>query len=744
MAKSNIQYTLPFGYMLESGDALRVLHAGKLLLELPDGFVIARQSAAQSKTTRSFNGSVNLRHTVRRELRSSTCPEICVQGSPAEIRGIFPDQTSWSLTLSAGETGLKFHLTVPGFTEVGLSFLSDNTERFLGFGEQFTHLDLSGKAFALCTTEQGIGRGAQPVSALVNLVSPGSAGDAFTTYAPQPAFITNTGRSLCFEQQSIYWCDIRKSNRRRASFTVWGNILSGVLFDGETPLELIEKHTAVTGRLRPLPSFAYGSILGVRGGRQKAEAILENCRKADAPVTALWVEDWQGKRGKNGGPPLWWRWYPDESLYPDFKNWAAQLRREGIALMGYANPFLSLDEGNRLYVEGREKRYFVQNPDGTDFISHFFTGPEYKYVLVDLTNPEAYDWLKDCMREGMVENGLSGWMADYGEYIPLSCKVHGGSAVEAHCALPVLWARLNAELIDECGGRGELLAFHRSGGPGSNRYAAAYWAGDQNPTFDRHDGLASAITALLSSGISGMSVNHTDIGGYTTLFSPIYNLTRKKEVLLRWLEFAAFTPIFRTHDGSFSHPDNYQFYDDAEGYAAYARFGRVHAALGWYLAQLEREAVGRGYPMVRALCLHYPEDPRCWKIKTQFLLGPDLLVNPVCRSGADSVRAYLPAGRWLCPHTGKIHEGSREAKLPAPIGSPAVLIRADSPDAGRLYETLRGAFGADAVAGAHAASELDCPPQTRNADCDADFDRPAQTGNAVDFTVSRKPGGGDK
>jgi alpha-glucosidase (family GH31 glycosyl hydrolase) len=39
-----------------------------------------------------------------------------------------------------------------------------------------------------------------------------------------------------------------------------------------------------------------------------------------------------------------------------------------------------------------------------------------------------------------------------------------------------------------------------------------------------------------------------DIGGYTG--SALFNLTRSKELLLRWAEYAAFTPLMRTHEGN--------------------------------------------------------------------------------------------------------------------------------------------------------------------------------------------------
>jgi alpha-glucosidase len=459
---------------------------------------------------------------------------------------------------------------------------------------------------------------------------------------------------------------------------VYGNEVNGYLFYGDTPLELVEKHTVITGRLQPLPDFAYGVILGMRGGKKYAEEVLAKCIEHGAPISALWIEDWQGRRGKNGGPPLWWRWYPDESVYPDFKNWANELKERGIALMGYANPFLSADEGNPLYVEGRENNYFIKNQDGSDYISYFFSGKEYTYVCVDLTNEEAFAWLKDRMRTGMIENGLSGWMADYGEYIPLTAKAKEDDIVKAHCELPMLWAKLNSELIDETGNRGNILAFHRSAGMGSNKYATAYWAGDQNPTLDTYDGLASSISALVTGGISGMAINHTDIGGFTTLITPIYNLVRKKEVMFRWLEYGAFTPVFRTHDGNYANPKNYQFYYDEDGYEFYAKMARIHNNLKFYFKSLEKDMVEKGYPMTRALWLHYPEDPECRKIQYQYLLGQDILVTPVTKEGVTEMEGYIPKGEWILPYDGSVLKGGSYQKIPAKMGQPSVLVRKGS------------------------------------------------------------------
>ena len=72
------------------------------------------------------------------------------------------------------------------------------------------------------------------------------------------------------------------------------------------------------------------------------------------------------------------------------------------------------------------------------------------------------------------------------------------------------------------------------------------WAGDQNVDWSEDDGLPSVITAALSLGLSGHGLSHSDLGGYTTL----YGMRRTKELLLRWIELAAFSPLMRSHEGN--------------------------------------------------------------------------------------------------------------------------------------------------------------------------------------------------
>ena len=64
----------------------------------------------------------------------------------------------------------------------------------------------------------------------------------------------------------------------------------------------------------------------------------------------------------------------------------------------------------------------------------------------------------------MLDFGLSGWMADFGEYQPTNVRLASGlDGMLAHNAWPALWARVNAEAVASRGTTGEALVFTRAG-----------------------------------------------------------------------------------------------------------------------------------------------------------------------------------------------------------------------------------------------------------------------------------------
>ena len=356
----------------------------------------------------------------------------------------------------------------------------------------------------------------------------------------------------------------------------------------------------------------------------------------------------------------------------NLKNISVDLPRHKLVvvtgLSGSGKSSLAFDT---LYAEAAEKGYLTKTLDNEDYQVEF---GEFYAGVVDLTNPEAYQWYKQVIKTNLIEFGLDGWMADFGEYLPTDTLLHNGVSAEImHNAWPALWAKCNYEALQETGKLGEVLFFMRAGYTGSQKYSVMMWAGDQNVDWSLDDGLASVIPAALSLAMTGHGLHHSDIGGYTTLFG----MKRTKELLLRWCDFAAFTPMMRTHEGN-RPGDNWQFDSDAETIQHFARMSHIFTTLKPYLQQAVRQNSQQGVPVMRPLFLHYENEAENYQQQYQYLLGRDLLVAPVYEEGRQDWSVWLPEDRWCNLWTGETVDGGQHIQVDAPLGKPPVFFRADS------------------------------------------------------------------
>ncbi|WP_198170713.1 alpha-glucosidase [Deinococcus arboris] len=557
--------------------------------------------------------------------------------------------------------------------------------RVMGGGEQFSTLNLRGRRLPVLVSEQGVGRGQQPLTWLANLTNNGAGGAWHSSYAPMPhlRLLDDQGSG-----QSIWSLDTvpgaldTRGGRWRLEMT--GASLHLRLAAGNTRT-LTRALTADTGRMAPLPAWtSQGALLGVQGGTARVREVYARVKAAGVPVAGLWLQDWVGRRTTSFGQQLWWNWELDAAHYPGWAELRRDLAADGVRVLGYVNPFLT-DTGEKsnvrrhLYREAAERGFLLKQADGTVYDQR---NTSFSAALVDLSNPQAYAWFKEVLRDAIAEAGLDGWMADFGESLPLDARPARGTATALHNAYPVLWARLNRELAAELGG--DKLVFHRSAFTTSPGQAGAFWAGDQLVNWGAHDGLRSALTGLLSGGLSGMTLNHADAGGYTTVTQVPINIRRSPEVLARWLEFSAFTPLLRTHEGN-RPADNAQAYDPAT-LPALARAARLYAALAPYRAGLMAGAQRDGTPLLRPVWFEFPAEPFEAQ-PTSYLLGPDLLVAPALRPGQNETRVRLPAGpRWVHAWTGQVFAGGQLVRVPSPLGQPAVFVREDN---SALLATLR-------------------------------------------------------
>ena len=431
---------------------------------------------------------------------------------------------------------------------------------------------------------------------------------------------------------------------------------------------LSEKLSSLLGRQRFLPDWIYdGAILAVQGGTYRIEQKIRAAQEGGAKICGVWSQDWCGFRRTDFGYQVMWNWQRDRVLYQDLNKKIPEWKAKGIHFLGYINPFMAIEKD--LYRYASRQGYCVKNQRGEDYLVTITTFPA---AMIDLTNPKAWEWYKDIIKRNLIGAGMDGWMADFGEYLPVDCVLHSGQdPYLLHNSWPAMWAKLNAEAIREAGKEREVFFFTRAGYTQTPMYSPMMWTGDHHVDWSEDDGIGSVIPATLSLAMSGFGVTHSDVGGYTT----ISRMTRSRELLARWEEMNVFSPLMRFHEGN--QPwRNIQAYSDRGLFAQLSWCSRAHAALKPYLQHLEAENRTKGVPMMRPLFYHYEEEP-AFREKTEYLLGRDILVAPILQQGAASRRVWLPEDRWVHLFTEEEYEGG-SYDIEAPVGTPPVFIRKDS------------------------------------------------------------------
>jgi alpha-glucosidase (family GH31 glycosyl hydrolase) len=233
-------------------------------------------------------------------------------------------------------------------------------------------------------------------------------------------------------------------------------------------------------------------------------------------------------------------------------------------------------------------------------------------------------------------------------------------------------------------------SLHRNGYAGMQRYASFLWSGDVYSTWET---LKTHIPIAVNTALTGIPYWGTDIGG----FVPTKEFTA--ELYLRWFQFGAFCPLFRCHGRTWkirlpwgwntgdpgpveisnyngaAVPDASQLHNP-QVEPICRKYLELRYCLLPYLYSAVHECAVSGMPVLRALWLHYPDDPVAVARGDEFLWGRDLLVAPVVEQGAASRKLYLPHGSWYDFWTRERVEGEREISRDVDLETTPIYVRA--------------------------------------------------------------------
>ena len=164
-----------------------------------------------------------------------------------------------------------------------------------------------------------------------------------------------------------------------------------------------------------------------------------------------------------------------------------------------------------------------------------------------------------------------------------------------------------------------------------------------------------------------------------------------RELYVRWFQFGAFLPLFRSH-GTDTPREIWRFGNPGDPmYDTLVKFLRLRYQLMPYIYSLAGQIAHQDYTMLRALPFDFRSDPATYDISDQFMFGPALLVNPVTTPmyygpnatpliGVEKTRpVYLPAGNdWYDFWTGERHAGGQTLSAQADLETMPLYVRAGS------------------------------------------------------------------
>jgi alpha-D-xyloside xylohydrolase len=374
----------------------------------------------------------------------------------------------------------------------------------------------------------------------------------------------------------------------------------------------------------------------------------------------------------------------DAAEWPDPQAMVDELHEMGIELMVSIWPTVSPLSEN--FADYRDQGLLLGSDQGVEFqqtIQDKGMVTPMPVAFYDPTNPRTRQYVWDLVKKSYLDLGIKVFWLDASEpelnpAQPANLSLYAGPGAEVANIYPRDNARLYGEGMAAAGQEPTVLLC-RSAWAGAQKYGAAVWSGDIPATWES---LQQQIRAGLNVAISGIPWWTTDIGGFHGGDS---RDEAYRELMIRWFQYGVFCPLFRLHgdreprtptsSAQTGGPNEVWSYGE-QAYAIIADLLHLRERIRPYLHEQMTLAHRDGLPPMRPLFVDHPDDPGCWAVEDEFLLGPDILVAPVAEAGRRSRPVYLPAGsRWVDVATGAVHEGGTTVELAAPIERIPVLLR---------------------------------------------------------------------
>ncbi len=524
----------------------------------------------------------------------------------------------------------------------------DPQARIFGLGERACGWDLRGGTYRLWNQDPG--------------GSYGVGHDPLYTSIPVYMCLQPGGHYLLFHENAHHG-QIMFGEAAEVRFD--RGALRSYFFSGP-PDRTLERYTQLTGRSPMPPRWALGYHQSRWGYRNQDEIrqIAEQFKRHLLPISVIHldIDYMDGYRVFTFDP----------ERFKDVKELSQALEKDDVRLVAILDPGVKLDRGYPTFQQGLRQGMFCTLPNGKPLLGVVWPGWVH---FPDFTDPTARAWWGGQYPE-LLDAGIAGVWHDMNEptafaawgdkTLPLATRHaldgQGGDHVSGHNLYGLLMNRAGFEALREHQPEHRPWLLSRAGFAGSQRYAWN-WTGDIETSWGA---LEQSIATMLGVCMSGFAFTGSDVGGFSGDPDP--------ELYLRWFQFGAFSPFFRTHSAIGNPPREPWNFEPAILDAA-RDILEMRYRLIPYLYTLAWFASQRGAPLMRPMFWYNPQNPALWGIADQYFLGPDLLVAPVLDEGLRQREVHLPEGLWYDLWTGEPSSGPGVRTIPADLSRIPVLVR---------------------------------------------------------------------
>ncbi|WP_342114212.1 glycoside hydrolase family 31 protein [Pseudoduganella sp. OTU4001] len=471
-------------------------------------------------------------------------------------------------------------------------------------------------------------------------------------------FLDNTWRSTF---------DFGKTERDVLAISCEGGPIDYYVMSGPAPKDVLQQYAHLTGKPPLMPQWSLGFQQSKWSYKTDAEvrAIAQRLRSERLPADVVYMDiDYQDRARP---------FTVNRNTFPDVRKLASDLRGQGLRLVLITDPHIANAPGQdyAAYDSGAAQDMFLKLPNGQHYSGDVWPGAA---VFPDFSRAPVRRWWGD-LYTGFLADGVAGFWNDMNEpsifnvaskTMPLDV-VHRIDSDDftarrtTHAEMHNVYGQLNSRATYE--GLTRLqpdvrpFVLTRATYAGGQRYAAT-WTGDNASSWQH---LKMGIHQLLNLGMSGFSMAGNDVGGYA-------GEPPSPELLTRWIQVGAFTPLFRAHSET-NRPDQEPWIGDAAHVDIRRRAISERYRLMPYLYAAAEENSRTGIPMMRPVFLNFPQvlanGDRLGGSEDQFMLGGDLLVAPSpTMESPGAYKVELPGKGWYNYWTGQRLAGKDEMVTP--------------------------------------------------------------------------------